>query len=397
MNELKLNVGAGSTKIDGYTPVDIRDGVEARDLPYEDGSVDEIYASHVLEHLSWKGVGEALNHWYKKLKPGGKVKIAVPDFKTIADSVNDENFRYMLAAAMGGQTHEHDFHKSAFTERSLRWWMNHCGFGSIKRFEPFADDTSRVAVSLCLEGTKRHWEKIENPNVCLILSEPRLGISGCQRRLRAIVKELRCDEMYVGGAFWDKCIERGTKQALAANKYDFFVYWDYDTIADPADMRLMLETINHNPTMAAIVPVQMSRHKPEPLVYEQHRDYTTDLTRVTYGHFGCTIIRPQVFSELGDGLWFWSIPGETGWDDGWVSDADITFWRRMAAHGFEVYQCNRAILGHVELAVIWPGKNGEFYQLLPHYEVKGRHPAVCFDPEVFKKRDEKQAENDKPE
>lgn len=391
MSDLKINVGSGGFDIDGYVSVDIRDGVDARALPYEDGSVDEIYASHVLEHLGWKDVGETLKHWWKLLKPGGKVKIAVPDFSRIADLLNDQNFQYMLATAMGGQTHEHDFHKSAFNEKALTWWLNQCGFGNVRPFEPIAEDTSTHPVSLNLEATKRFWPTVENPKVCLILSEPRIGIAGCQRRLRAMVKELQCDEMYVGGAFWDKCIERGTKSALSAEKYDFFLYWDYDSIASVEDVKLMLATINHNPTMAAIVPVQMSRHKPEPLVFQQHLDYTTDLTKVTYGHFGCTIIRPQVFKELGDGPWFWSIPGETGWDDGWTSDADITFWRLLSSKGLEVYQCNKAVLGHVEFAVIWPGTGGEFYQLLPHYEVKGRPEAVAFDPEVFKKRDESES------
>lgn len=390
MSEIKLNVGAGSTKIEGYTPIDIRDGVDARALPYEKESVDEIYASHVLEHLSWKDVGATLKHWHDLLKPGGKVKIAVPDFSKIANITNDDNFQYMLATLMGGQTHEHDFHKSAFTERSLAWWMNQSGFGGVRHFKTFTDDTSTHPVSLNLEATKRHWPKIEKPRVCVILSEPRIGIAASQRRLRQIVKELQCDEMYVGGAFWDKCIERGVKAALK-NNYDFFLFWDYDTVASVEDLKLMLETINHNPTMAAIVPVQMSRHKPEPLVFQQHLDYTTDLTRVTYGHFGCTIVRPQVFDEMGEGVWFWSIPGPKGWEDGFVSDADITFWRQLAALGFEVYQCNRAILGHIEFAVIWPGKEGEFYQLLPHYEVVGRHPAVEFDPDVFKKRDAAEA------
>lgn len=390
MSEIKLNVGAGSTKIEGYTPLDIHDGVDARALPYEAGSVDEIYASHVLEHLGWKDVGETLKHWCDLLKPGGKLKIAVPDFRKIADLTNEDNFNYMMATMMGGQTDEHDFHKSAFTERSLRWWMNHSGFGNVKEFEPFAPDTSNHVVSLNLEGVKRHWDVIEKPRVCVILSEPRIGIAACQRRLRAIVKELQCDEMYVGGAFWDKCIERGVKQALKGN-YDFFLFWDYDSVASVEDLKLMLSTINHNPTMAAIVPVQMSRHRPEPLVFQQHLDYTTDLTKVTYGHFGCTIIRPQVFDEMGDGVWFWSIPGQSGWDDGFVSDADITFWRQLAALGFGVYQCNRAILGHIEFAVIWPGKSGEFYQLLPHYEVSGRPAAVEFDPEAFKIRDAAEA------
>ena len=45
---LRLNIGAGSVAIDGYTPVDRSVGKEAFPLDYEDDSVDEIRASHIL-------------------------------------------------------------------------------------------------------------------------------------------------------------------------------------------------------------------------------------------------------------------------------------------------------------------------------------------------------------
>lgn len=48
---IRLNIGAGKTQIPGYTPLDIKDGVDAGKLPYANESVDEVYASHVLEHI----------------------------------------------------------------------------------------------------------------------------------------------------------------------------------------------------------------------------------------------------------------------------------------------------------------------------------------------------------
>jgi predicted SAM-dependent methyltransferase len=54
---LRLNVGSGSLAVDGYVNVDARaiDGVDVvadvADLPFDDGSVEEVRSSHVLEHF----------------------------------------------------------------------------------------------------------------------------------------------------------------------------------------------------------------------------------------------------------------------------------------------------------------------------------------------------------
>ena len=76
---LKLNIGAGSTIISGFTPIDRKLGSEAYPLSYPDNSVDEIRASHILEHFSFAHAQQALKEWTRVLKPGGRIRIAVPD------------------------------------------------------------------------------------------------------------------------------------------------------------------------------------------------------------------------------------------------------------------------------------------------------------------------------
>src|SRR5215204_373323 len=51
---------------------------------FADGSVEEIYASHVLEHLSYVGeLPRALKDWHRVLAEGGRAMISVPDFEVI--------------------------------------------------------------------------------------------------------------------------------------------------------------------------------------------------------------------------------------------------------------------------------------------------------------------------
>jgi len=85
MSELiKLNLGAGGFNRSGWLNVDI---VEAHkpDLvddvsslaTIEPGTVDEIFAGHILEHV--EDIGDTLIRWFEVLKPGGIITAVVPD------------------------------------------------------------------------------------------------------------------------------------------------------------------------------------------------------------------------------------------------------------------------------------------------------------------------------
>jgi SAM-dependent methyltransferase len=86
-DRIRLNIGADRTQIAGFLSVDFNAEVhpdvlcEADHLPFEDDTVDEIYASHVLEHLPYES--KALQEWLRVLKPGGMLTVAVPDIVQI--------------------------------------------------------------------------------------------------------------------------------------------------------------------------------------------------------------------------------------------------------------------------------------------------------------------------
>jgi SAM-dependent methyltransferase len=87
---VKLNLGCGYNKLDGYINVDqdpnckpdVVADLEER-LPFEDSSVDEIMLCHVLEHLG-QTTKIYLNIWkefYRILKDQGVIKITVPHWQ----------------------------------------------------------------------------------------------------------------------------------------------------------------------------------------------------------------------------------------------------------------------------------------------------------------------------
>jgi hypothetical protein len=85
---LKLDLGAGAVSPPGFTPMGRAHGTEIYPLrtatKIADESCDEIRASHVLEHFPKRaGPGHRgpAELGLDKLKPGGAMKIAVPEFR----------------------------------------------------------------------------------------------------------------------------------------------------------------------------------------------------------------------------------------------------------------------------------------------------------------------------
>src|SRR5690242_6336695 len=110
--EIKLDLGAEAVSPEGYIPRGHFHGTEIYPLPFEDGSIDVIRASHVLEHFPTNEVPKVVKHWASKLKPGGVLKIAVPDFEWIAKAYIDGMNVPIEGYTMGGQTDGDDFHKA---------------------------------------------------------------------------------------------------------------------------------------------------------------------------------------------------------------------------------------------------------------------------------------------
>jgi ubiquinone/menaquinone biosynthesis C-methylase UbiE len=57
---------------------------------YKDNSVDIVYASHTFEHLSQKSAKLFLSEAYRCLKPGGSIRLVVPDLYKICKKYIDE-------------------------------------------------------------------------------------------------------------------------------------------------------------------------------------------------------------------------------------------------------------------------------------------------------------------
>lgn len=86
---VRLNIGCGDYPLSGFVNIDanaeVRPDVVASvpPLPYADGSVDEIYAGHFLEHLTREDGAAFLRECARCLVPGGLLGVLVPDTRAV--------------------------------------------------------------------------------------------------------------------------------------------------------------------------------------------------------------------------------------------------------------------------------------------------------------------------
>jgi SAM-dependent methyltransferase len=101
---LLVNIGCGAVFHKDWVNLDVAPSDPAvrrwdarSGLPFDDGAVVACYASHVLEHLSKVEASRLLAECQRVLRPGGVIRLVVPDLEGIA-----RHYVRLLDAAEGG-------------------------------------------------------------------------------------------------------------------------------------------------------------------------------------------------------------------------------------------------------------------------------------------------------
>lgn len=176
--KVRLHLGCGDIAAPGFINVDARPAPHVhyvRDVTdlsiFADDSVDLVYASHVLEHVSHRALKQTLWEWRRVLRPGGVLRLSVPDFDKLLAIYQscDGEITSILGSLMGGQEHPHNTHFSVFNRAYLAAKLREVGFEEIRLWEAdqvqdhdFEDWASRpleragrlFEVSLNLEAVK---------------------------------------------------------------------------------------------------------------------------------------------------------------------------------------------------------------------------------------------------
>lgn len=351
---LKLNIGAGETVIDGFTPIDRKLGTEAFPLPYPDGSVDEIRASHILEHFTFADAQTALKEWSRVLKPGGRIRLAVPDLEAASKADPDE-WPFIV---MGGQTGPDDIHRSAWNESRLRAHMEHFGLQKIKRWESPNTDTAAHPCSLNLEGVKALPDaqpKGVTVKVRAYLTLPRYESVAARGFIEHALRPHKLELTTTQGVFWGQCMQRMFQDAVDKG-IDWILSLDSDSLFTGKQLGDLMQIMASNPHIDALAALQCRRGAKYPLltsgsgVQDEHVEIDGKPIKVTTAHFGLTLIRVESLKKVAK-PWFYAEPSAAGnWDDDKLDD-DIWFWHQWRKAGKTIYVAPSISIGHIEETV----------------------------------------------
>jgi predicted SAM-dependent methyltransferase len=141
---MKLHLGCGPRFIPGFVHIDILkhprvDVVAAVDdlFMIPDNSADLIYACHVLEHFNRTRRGRVLQEWRRVLKPGGVLRVAVPDFEACARLYVEgkATLSQVHGPVLGGQTYLYNFHYGLFDFATMNAVLEENGFVNTRRWD----------------------------------------------------------------------------------------------------------------------------------------------------------------------------------------------------------------------------------------------------------------------
>lgn len=126
------------------------------DIPMDDDSVDAVYTSHTLEHVTYHDGVRALREFRRVLKPGGQVWVIVPNILAAAELILKEGLYAKVYDAPCGAVRASDMlwghqtliemdggprafryaHKFGYTADTLKSALEVAGFKNVKAAAP---------------------------------------------------------------------------------------------------------------------------------------------------------------------------------------------------------------------------------------------------------------------
>ena len=194
-----LNLGCGhhySNKAE-WTNLDFVSGGESvlahnllKGIPFQENSFDLVYHSHVLEHFSKQDGAKFISECFRVLKPGGILRIAIPDLERIAkeylncvengienfeNSIANANYQWMLLEMYdqtvrnhsGGNMGEYLYQETLINEDFV--------------FERIGEEGKAFRENITLSKEKKPQENK--------LIKPRLGIKSVIKKIKRMLNK----------------------------------------------------------------------------------------------------------------------------------------------------------------------------------------------------------------
>ncbi|HMH21325.1 MAG TPA: methyltransferase domain-containing protein [Puia sp.] len=179
-DKVLLNVGCGPYPLKefanldyAWTPeIDVCWDFIKKKFPFPDNSFEGIFTEHCLEHISYEQCFETLKEFHRMLKPGGTIRIIVPDGQIYIDLYHERTKDPSISLPYGQEeetgiisinrifrNHGHLF---IYDAETMGLQLSKVGFRNVKK-ESFAagrdkrlliDRPERAVESLYIEATK---------------------------------------------------------------------------------------------------------------------------------------------------------------------------------------------------------------------------------------------------
>ena len=145
---LKLHLGCWHRFIPGFIHVDYCDMPHIDycsnidKLPFfKDGLADLIYCSHAFEYFDRMKAKEVLHEWFRILKPGGVLRLAVPDFDALIKVYMETRQLDLILGPLYGRMSimttdgvKNLYHKTVYNEESLTSLLVLAGYVDVHRW-----------------------------------------------------------------------------------------------------------------------------------------------------------------------------------------------------------------------------------------------------------------------
>jgi predicted SAM-dependent methyltransferase len=122
----KIEIGAGPKKgVNGWLTMDLVGADIEWDLrygmPFSDNSIDQIYSSHLFEHLTTCETSKLLEECKRVLNPGGIFSICVPNAKRYIEA-------YLNKDASFWEQQQEDFYVPAYNDTTIIDYINYVAY-----------------------------------------------------------------------------------------------------------------------------------------------------------------------------------------------------------------------------------------------------------------------------
>lgn len=185
MDRIQVHLGCGKRFLHGFIHVDLADfshidyNHDIQSLPmFANDQVDLIYASHSFEYFDRFQVQQVLSEWHRILKPGGILRLAVPDFEALIQVYKETGDLDSILGPLYGRWQVSEnlsvYHRTIYDKLSLASLLKQKGFIDIQHWDwqevfigknsgyddfsqayyPHMDKENGLLISLNMEGKK---------------------------------------------------------------------------------------------------------------------------------------------------------------------------------------------------------------------------------------------------